>query len=148
MLSARRRWRHRELIGAYGLRLLPAPAASRPGGRPTVEFRSGGTLAMRRGCEVLRARQDRPARVNLTVPPGGLLLDLDRGDATVVLRRFAQRFPDPGPVLMPTAQAMRVQPGALQLIRIPPDRASRPWHAQVRARAGSVAICGLGPLPG
>jgi hypothetical protein len=132
----------RELIGAYRLQALPAAAGNRSGTRPTVRFQSGGALARQRGCVVLRARRDRPARAILVVPPGGLLLDLERGRATVVLRRFARGFPDPGPVLRPTRDAIRVRPGRPQLIAIPRDRAARPWHAQVRARAGNIAICG------
>ena len=68
----------------------------------------------------------------VTVPPGGLVLRAEGGAAPVGVQRFAAAF----------ATAGRLGPSGAAVLRIPADRAGRPWQVRV-APADRATVCGL-----
>jgi hypothetical protein len=78
------------------------------------------------------AARGAPVTVSLRLPPGGMSVAAPRGSLT--LRRFASGFAGALPLTGAPTSAV---------LRIPRDRSSRPWYAQV-AGARSVRACGIG----
>ncbi len=123
-----------ELAAIHEVTLQPSEAAGSGTAPPTVDSVAGGDVTERGGCvefaPAAAGPADPPPTVDLTVPPGGLLVT---GAATVAVRRFAGGFPE-DPI-------GRVAPGGSGLLAIRADRAPQPWHARVMPQARMTA-CG------
>jgi hypothetical protein len=122
----------RELSAVYELAVRREDAAT-AGRAPAVETASGGTAQTRGACVRFRPGGGSGRSLQLTVPPGGVLLKAVGGPAKVSVRRFAATFPaEPLTTL--------TSPGVLRIAR---DRAPQPWHLQLAPQAGAEA-CSLG----
>jgi hypothetical protein len=104
------------LAAALGLALRPGPALP----------------ALRSTCRTVRPAPSEPAIVEL--PARVILLHSEDGPVTVGLGRFADEFP---------VQMGTLGGGRWGVIRIPADRSSRLWRAQLDGST-PVAVCGLG----
>ena len=136
------------LIGALGLELQPAPAATGTNGQPPGVVRDlGGRPTSRGGCVELRPGHAGPTAppvatppplAELALPPGGARIG--GNDLEAAAFRLG-RFADPPVVqLGPPSKNSRAA-----VLRIPADRAGAQWRLQVasstadhRLRAGRV----------
>jgi hypothetical protein len=103
--------------------------------RPTADDFAGGRLVRRRACLTLVAagRADSPAaHLQVSIPPGGLLLKADEGPAEASVRRLADSF-------QPVGHLASSAPATL---RIRPDRLTQPWRLRLEP-TGRVTVCGL-----
>jgi hypothetical protein len=112
--------------------LKPTTGPARAGASPPVNEAVGGRVRRRGSCVSFTASPARPGAVALSVPSHGLLVRARGGPATLHLRRFAATFAGE-----PLAS---VRPETAARLSIRRDRASQPWHAQVRTRGGAT-IC-------
>ncbi|MEA2133041.1 MAG: hypothetical protein QOC68_950 [Solirubrobacteraceae bacterium] len=120
------------LARAYNLQLGPG---AKPGGSaPKVEFSDRAGLVARGPCVAITA-QSPGAVAELVLPPGGLTVVPDNGDAKVTLRRFADGYG--GPKL--GAVARGAGPTA---VRIRADASGVPWRARLEVD-GVVRACGV-----
>jgi hypothetical protein len=100
------------------------PAGPARGPRPTVSGLTGGRLRARGSCVSIEGIADR-ATADLVVPPGGFVIEQRSGakEAELRLRRFGDGFPEAPTASLPS--------GERAALRLPRDRSSVPWHAQV-----------------
>jgi hypothetical protein len=128
-----------ELIRIHGIGFERAAGDPAPGAAPPrVDTEAGGTASTSGGCLSFAPDAFAPGgwvrALELTVPPGGVLVTGEGGPARVKLRRFAETFPtDPHGTLAP---------GAPAALRIDEDRASAPWHLRLEPQ-GRLRVCGL-----
>ena len=120
----------------YGMKLEPG-SATPAGPAPVAEGSSRSLVRTRGSCLVGRPQPGGAALRDLSfsVPRGGV--SLRAPGATVRVRRFAPAFTEPGKLQGDATRAV---------VRIPPDRSSRPWHMAVSG-ARSLTICGIGAGP-
>jgi hypothetical protein len=127
-----------ELTRMHGVTLQPAEPLAEPAAAPTVDAAIGGEVTPEGGCVAFVPAAARPAdpqpAFEITVPSGGVVVTAsDEGGAEVMVRRFADGFPED-----PLA---RIAPGGSGLLTIRPDLAPQPWHVRV-APEGRVTACG------
>jgi hypothetical protein len=104
---------------------------------PHVDAVASGIDDVVGGCVRYRASAAVPSgAVNalaLTVPPNGLLVRTGTTPVTVGLRRFFTQFDPVGSIV----------PGAQATVKLKPDLAPQPWHAQF-VGGSSFTVCSLG----
>jgi hypothetical protein len=126
-----------ELVNIHRLAVRPGAAAT-GGAAPRVDAVAEGTVNTRGGCVHFRPAEARVAgtttELQVTVPPGGLLLTASGAPATVSVRRFAVTFP--------RAPLARLAPEGSGTLRPGRDRATQPWHVRLISEAG-VSACSL-----
>jgi hypothetical protein len=127
-----RREADRELNRIHAIELAPGSADLTLGSRPRVEAVTGGTVANRGACLAFRPRPG-SGRLQVTIPPDGLLVRSEEGRPELGVRRFGDQFHRIG----------RGAPASSETLRIRPDRARRAWQAQLEATE-PVTVCGLG----
>jgi hypothetical protein len=128
------------LARAHEIGLAPGGLSRRGGPRPTVESSVAGRVRSAGSCvSLLPAAYQSPflkPGLDLVVPSAGLVLTAQEGGPVELsLRRFASGFPP--------WQLGTLAGGRTAILRIPDDRATRPWHVHL-APAGRVTACGLG----
>jgi hypothetical protein len=133
-----RRTADAELVSIHRVVLRPGRGGAGADAAPAVEASTGGDAGARGGCVRFRPAAAGPAepaaKLELTLPPGGIVLTATGGSATVSVRRFAATYPE-----QPLGRLAASGSGVL---RIDADRAPQPWHVRVAPEAG-VAACGL-----
>jgi hypothetical protein len=113
-------------------RLAPA-AAPAAGAPPALELVTGGRVASRRACDVVRPTATTPAVVTAVVPRAGLVVRaLGNAGVTIRLRRFADGFGN-GPVGTVTRAEAK-------LLRLPADASTHRYRVEL-AGAGALALC-------
>jgi hypothetical protein len=126
-----------ELTRMLHIGLTPTGSPASPGAAPAVDAVVGGQATRAGGCVEFTPAGAGPAQpdpaLELTVPASGLVLSARGGDATVSVRRFADRFPDD--------PLGRVSAGGSGRLTIRPDRSPKPWHVRVAPDARLTA-CG------
>ena len=129
------------LAQIYGIAPVPArPGATAAGVPPAVDASGSGDLSTHGSCVSLAPSGYHPPwappELQLTVPPGGLLLRGEPGHpAQLMVRRFATGYP--------RAADGVLQGGRAFALRIPRDAAAQPWHVQLLPE-GRITACGLG----
>lgn len=127
-----------ELVRIHAVGFRSSRADPALGTRPNVTSVEGGRVSERGSCLAFRPAPVRPAdaapALEVTVPAAGLLLRTAGGTARVEVRRFAAGFSRP---VTDTAA-----PSTSATLRVPADRAARPWRARVTAQE-RVSVCGL-----
>ena len=122
----------------HDVALAPGGSVTPGGGAPRIDDSAGGTVATRGACVLLTPPDARteatPATLDVTLPPGGLLLRAQGGEATVTLRRFAATFP--------TTPLATLTAGGSGVLRIEGDDARQPWHVRLAPQA-RVRACAL-----
>jgi hypothetical protein len=130
-----RREADRELIRIHDIDLAPASGDLPLGSRPRIEGVTRGTMENRGACVAFHpqpASAMDTGRLEVTIPPDGLLLRTGRGRLEVSVRRFADQFHHLG----------RVASSSSETLRIRPDRTRRAWHARLQATT-PLMVCGL-----
>jgi hypothetical protein len=121
-----------DVVMLTALGIAPQPgAAAQAGSPPAVDAAVGGAATARGPCIVFQAAPN--SALDLTVPASGLHVS-GRGPIEIRLRRFGDGWP-------PDANAT-IEPKA-PVLRIPPDRSKRPWHARISA-SEPVTACTAG----
>lgn len=110
------------------------PAGAIP---PPFEGITAGKRVPVGGCVHYRPDASAPAAaartLALTVTPRGLLVRNGPSPSTVALRRYFTQFAPVG----------SVPPGTTMVVKLKPDLAPRPWHAQISS-GGAFTVCSLG----
>jgi hypothetical protein len=124
----------RQLIAIHQVALTSASSVTNPTGAGPLHVDAmhglqGATLG---ACGVLSPAPT-GGTLDLTLPAGGLLLEVHGAPATLQLRRFATAFEPLG----------TLEPDQPALLRIAPDRAPQPWHLEVQV-AGQLRLCSAG----
>jgi hypothetical protein len=122
----------RQLIAIHRVTLAPASSVTSQAGAPPlhVEAMSGVEGAPLGACGAFTPSPT-GGSIEVTLPPGGLLLEVRGAPAAVALRRFATAF-EPLATLDPDQPA---------LVRIAADHAPQSWHVRVQT-GGELRICG------
>jgi hypothetical protein len=122
----------RELARIDGATVRPAAWRPSAGTPPHVDATARGQVTRDGGCVTFAAESANGSAIDVTVPPGGLVMRAQGGDATINLRRFSSAFYD-----LPIAT---VRAGGAVRLEIAPDRAPQPWHVHVRPQR-SATLC-------
>jgi hypothetical protein len=127
-----------QLQGFARVALGPPPSGQPAGSPPAVDRATGGAARTDAGCAVFEPAAvsvpGPPPSLEVTLPPGGVLLRAPDGAASAALRRFGATYQAP---------FGRLRAGYAAVVRLPSDAAPQPWHLRVSAADG-VTICGLG----